>query len=505
VNTAPSSSGQTIEKQVENHRCSQYNNHKTDLPSVDKDTPGKEKLTLDTCTKLLSDIRAAIKEFPPCISSGNTQRTYQNACLLETPELRAARYTQRAHLNSCSFKAAALHTARYNIFDILGITEKEVLMCRYLADLLNPEGRHGCGILFLQSFFRDILKVTDANDLLLTHTDVDREYVIDNDRRIDLVIRNSRFFIPVEVKIHADEQEGQCYDYAQYARNAPLIYLTRKGDAPSLYSRKEKGGTAILSPDRILCVSWERDIYHWLERLLEHIREPIQSDVIQYMDAIRMTEAERGRKIMEKTLDLLYQSPDYFHAGIEIERSMKTAKVRLIRMVFDDFKQEMARILPKYGLEPETESLYYSYEEKTHEKFYDCYSTYPGLNYVVRHVRFQKENLNLWFRIEVEHNLFAGFALFDTKTHWQVNEITQELMDEAARYLVRDIITPSDWWLAWCYPNGRRKVDSYDDVPDFKLMNPRAVSLVDPQVRRTFVVNAVKKFEEELLRYLLTE
>ena len=43
--------------------------------------------------------------------------------------------------------------SEYNIFQILGVAKKEVVMCRFLTDLLNPEGRHGCGILFLKSFF----------------------------------------------------------------------------------------------------------------------------------------------------------------------------------------------------------------------------------------------------------------------------------------------------------------------------------------------------------------
>lgn len=71
------------------------------------------------------------------------------------------------------------------------------------------------------------------------------------------------------------------------------------------------------------------------------------------------------------------------------------------------------------------------------------------------------------------------------------------------KYLVRDIITPTDWWLTWCYPNGKRQDNSYDDVPDFKHMNSCAVSLVDPQVRKAFAEGAVKTFEEELLKYLL--
>ena len=121
----------------------------------------------------------------------------------------------------------------YNIFNILEITSKEVIICLFLADLLNPEGQHGCGILFLKSFVQQILKIYSMSDLLLSRTDVTKEFVIDNERRIDIVIQNSRFFIPIEVKIYAGEQEGQCYDYFQYVRNARLVYLTRFGDAPS--------------------------------------------------------------------------------------------------------------------------------------------------------------------------------------------------------------------------------------------------------------------------------
>ena len=99
--------------------------------------------------------------------------------------------------------------SEYNLFHVLEISAKEVLMCRFLADILNPEGRHGYGSLFLKSFLRDVLKRSDINDTLLAHTDVTKEYVIDHDRRIDIVIQNARFQIPMEVKIYADEQEGQ--------------------------------------------------------------------------------------------------------------------------------------------------------------------------------------------------------------------------------------------------------------------------------------------------------
>lgn len=170
-------------------------------------------------------------------------------------------------------------------------------------------------------------------------------------------------------------------------------------------------------------------------------------------------------------------------------------------------------IASKYGLELEKDSFYYSDEDKNHQKFYDSYSsTYPGLIYVVTKAKFQKSSLQMWFRIEVEDNLYAGISLFDTEAiqrdgnlkGYQVDDITTEIIDEAAQHLNRDvIITPEDWCFTWCYANGKRQVAYYDDVPDFKNMNQCAISLVDNQKRKEYVKNAVKVFEEHILKYLL--
>lgn len=404
--------------------------------------------------------------------------------------------------------------SKYNIFNILNITDKEVAMCRFLTDLLNPEGAHGCGILFLKSFLQNVLNINHLNDLLLTHTHVINEFILDNDRRIDIVIQNSRVFIPIEVKIYASDQAGQCYDYYEYAKshdeNTQLVYLTRFGSEPSEYSRKAKNGAGILPPVKIKCISWENHICKWLTALLPQLKEPAKWMVMQYIDAIHLIADRREYRIMEKNLELLYESADYFTAGIQIEKTMKTAKLKLIRLVFDDFKTAMDMIASEYGLELEKDTNYYSYEESRHEKFYDCYSTYPGLNYVVKNAKFKKSSLQMWFRIEIEHNLFAGISLFDTDAApkdgylkgYQVNDISREIIDEAAQYLNKDIITPEDWWFTWCYSNGKRHCDNDNDIPNFKEMNPYAVSLVNGQTRKIYVESAVKNFEEHILKYL---
>lgn len=398
----------------------------------------------------------------------------------------------------------------YNIFDVLEIQSREVIMCRFLTDLLNPEGMHGCGIRFLKSFIRDVLKMDPVSDTLLLHTEVVKEYPIDKERRIDIFIRNAEYQIPIEVKIYAGEQEGQCSDYFEMAQNSRLIYLTRFGTPPSEYSRKKKGGGNLLPLGQIQCISWAEDIYRWLGGELQNLKEPFRAVMEQYLDAVHSIADEREKKVADKVIEALYESPEKFLAGIEIEKSMKKAKVRLIRQVFEEFQQQMQPILEKYGLKLEKDSGYYSYQDPQHDKFYDCYSTYPGLNYVVKKAKFQKAGLELWFRIEVEHNLFAGFCLFDKEASskdgfskgYQVDDITDGLKQEASRYLKKEIILPEDWWFAWCYPNGKRYCEEAE-VPDFKQMNSCAVSLVDETARREYVKRALAVFERELLGWLL--
>ena len=401
--------------------------------------------------------------------------------------------------------------SEYNIFNVLEINSKEVIMCRFLADLLSPAGQHKCGILFLKSFLQNVLKEYRMSDMLLAHTEVVKEYGIDNERRIDIVIQNAYFLIPIEVKIYADEQEGQCYDYYKRAKNAPIVYLTRFGDAPSEYSRKEKDGTDILSPDKIQCISWKDDISDWLTGLIARLEEPIKSIVMQYIDAIHMIADEGDQKAMEKSIEVLFESPEYFGAGIEIERAMKAAKLKLIRLVFDDFKEEMKRVTSKYGLELEKDANYYVYDEKCNEKFYDgSNTTWPGLNYIVKNAKFREKNIQMWFRIEVEYNLYAGITIFDTNAKsedefsrgCEVAEITEQMTEQIEQYLDRDIITPTNWWVTWCYPNGKWQDGYYDDIPDFKHMNQCAISLVDPEKRKEFVKNAVKTFEDHILKHL---
>ena len=163
-----------------------------------------------------------------------------------------------------------------NLFIALRMEQNEVVMCRFLADLLDPKGWHKRKTQFLKSFLQDVVKLKDVEKAQLENTCVMTEYRIDNGRRIDIMLQNPAFSVPIEAKINAGDQESQCYDYFPYVRNAKLVYLTKWGDAPSEWSRKETNGKGKEIPkEELCCISW-KDICICLEKesgTLEPVRQ----------------------------------------------------------------------------------------------------------------------------------------------------------------------------------------------------------------------------------------
>ena len=65
----------------------------------------------------------------------------------------------------CSIVAPPKEVDEYNIFSVLEISDKEVIMCRMLADLLNPRGQHGQGAIFLYVFLEYIVGIKEKGKL----------------------------------------------------------------------------------------------------------------------------------------------------------------------------------------------------------------------------------------------------------------------------------------------------------------------------------------------------
>ena len=345
---------------------------------------------------------------------------------------------------------------------------------------------------FLKSFLEVCLQMDCAKLKNLERTCVMAEYLIDNGRRIDIMLQHPQFSIPVEVKINAGDQESQCYDYHFYARNAKLVYLTKDDKtkpSPWTMQSRDKGNT--LEESAVTCISW-KSICTWLE---ERREKQLKSD---------------------QNAELLAQVRQYIGA---IEWFLSNPKKQsadgsLACTVLEAFKEAIDRkaIAETYQLEwlEDSYKSYCSAELKEKKKTnLQCLNFCPGVNYKVKTegLEFSDSSQEMWFRIEASDDgyLVGGFCLVEKK---RKNDWMQVKVDDAAMETVkkqfpafRVIASRSYWWFVWRYSNGKQAV-SYDDVPNFKTMNQCAMDLRDPVKLKEFVEETLQIFEEQLLQYL---
>lgn len=153
------------------------------------------------------------------------------------------------------------------------IAPKENLISTIIRDLLDPNGNHGQGDIFLKLFLEVIGKhdLYEIGDQVCIRTEECTTHIANNKRRIDIFIeikRNSKYHvgIAIENKPWTIDQAQQIDDYLDHIRkqhpNYYIIYLTQNGDEPSDHSAKK---TKTKEKERLIIMSYKRDITVWLE------------------------------------------------------------------------------------------------------------------------------------------------------------------------------------------------------------------------------------------------
>ena len=133
---------------------------------------------------------------------------------------------------------------RFNVFDYMGQDRPtEALLSRIVADLLNPEARHGQGASLLRTLLdklaakRDVLKPDFTKPVR-----VKLERRIAENRRIDITVdlatEQGEWCLAVENKPYAEDQPCQVIDYLEYldkeyGGHFLLIFLSPRGSGPS--------------------------------------------------------------------------------------------------------------------------------------------------------------------------------------------------------------------------------------------------------------------------------
>lgn len=389
---------------------------------------------------------------------------------------------------------------RYNIFDVLGVGCKEVAVCRFLADLLSPNGKHGCGILFLKQFMNTLgSEFQDYDDELLQNTSVITEYQINNDRRIDIVISSSKFFIPIEVKIYAEEQEKQCFDYYKFVKEKhgenTLVYLTRYGTFPSEYSTGGDKETI----EHIRCISFADNIRDMLETCLPEIEDPlIKATVEVFLDTIKKHSNPLWKE-KDKVFEELYNDKECLLAAIAFEKHLKTLKypkVELINSFLNEMESQISKECSEYFCSKS--------RTKSADGYYDNFKLHPGFEYSLIQIEYNSQKYDICFRVEIEHNLYAGICIYDVSndSHKKYTLIKGDDFSFLETY-INNIQAENSFWAMWEYLPEGKKTGS-ESVPNFKEMNEAAINLFDENEMKLFVekcVPVVKSFLESTVKW----
>ncbi len=374
----------------------------------------------------------------------------------------------------------------FNIFEIANIEYNEVIICRLLHELLSPDGNHFQGIKYLKIFFENVLDI-DITDEELKTVKVFREYIIEDNRRIDLVIQSENYFIPIEVKIFAGEQESQCADYLKLARSSKLYYLTRFGDKPSSYSTNNLSVEEI--EEKISCISFETDILNWLESCVSQADTikiaAIREILFQFINVIRkFTNQVEDVKEME-ILDVITKNPENMRNAIDIKNCVDKAGINLMKKIFQSVEQR----LESKGIK----KLYnkYDYADDDFKKCRDFYkyqkSSYPGISYL--HKSSVKNDVDIWVRIEIDYAIFIGYCC-PVNGEWEKQVLSA---DEIKKYTGHEAEI-DNWWAYWEYlPNDDEAV-----CPDFKNADEPFLQLFDNDKCEKFIGVCVDKVVEFL-------
>lgn len=373
----------------------------------------------------------------------------------------------------------------FNIFEVADIAHDEVVICRVLYELLSPAGSHFQGNAYLKLFFDNVLHIKVSDDELETAR-VFREYQIDEQRRIDIVIETSKKFIPIEVKIYATDQAKQCYDYYNGAKkrteNPKIYYLTRFGTAPCEES------VCSLSEDDIICLSFSDDILDWLDSCLKQSNTikiaPIREIILQLMGVIRKFTDKMGDEKEMEIKELLLSSSDNMKSAIAISSALNEVREEIMYKLLKAIENKVGlqKLDNQYDFENNGSQKIKSYYNRK-------YSTYPGISYFYKSKDAINTNKDIWVRAEIEDRIFIGYCC-------PVNgEATNKtLSSEEIKSILQVEPCTDNWWAYWEYAPNDDEVES----PNFREHNDSYYQLFDKNYFEQFTSICAEKIKKLL-------
>jgi hypothetical protein len=243
-------------------------------------------------------------------------------------------------LISAQKKNSSASSERFNIFQVLNITTDEVrLHSKFLAELLDPNGTHDKGSVFLYRF----LEITGSTGLIdLDSVRVSVEYHIGNvtptaGGRIDILIQDHlENALIIENKIYAGDQENQLLRYFNYAKSierrggtVKLIYLTLFEKNASEFSLGSE-----LNHNDYHNITYQETIIRWLEDCVNLVQNTpkLSIAIAHYLQLLKqLTYQDLSMKTNEQVISQIIDNIDNFTSAETISANLLSAKKALLK------------------------------------------------------------------------------------------------------------------------------------------------------------------------------
>lgn len=235
----------------------------------------------------------------------------------------------------------------FNVFNILDIQNLEKTHSKVIAELLNPQGCHDSGDVYLKHF----LSVIKVDDFQTVNVQVEKEKFvgkISSDEeaggRIDIVITNnheSNSPIIIENKIYARDGNKQLIRYNNYNKNGKLIYLNLDSSEPSTESL---GGLS--KSEDITIISYSDHILRWLDLCKkDSVDKPLIRETInQYINIVKvLTGKSNSTKMENEIVGHLLKNKESVESAFLVSENINNLKKRIIKDYFIKQMKEIAK------------------------------------------------------------------------------------------------------------------------------------------------------------------
>lgn len=347
----------------------------------------------------------------------------------------------------------------FNIFSVLGIEHyEESTHSRFIAELLNFNGRHGFDNLFLIKFL-DLLGI-DNNFFDVNNYRVETEFFIGNltettGGRIDILLTdNQGSQVMIENKIYAAEQPNQLLRYYNYNPNAKLLYLTLFGsDSQQDFEEENKEKEKIYTT-----VSYTEFIIQWLEECQKiAVENPIVRETIrQYKNLVKkLTYQNINEKMNQEILSAIVG---------EGKKQNFESLISLVNLTNDIYKVAVnEHLYPTLDKLIEKNNLTAKFNR---EKILNKDAAEWALGFSIQSEKMSKQNLQIGFAFNTKrgaNSLIIGFGYInqEIKKDFDYTKLIQNY--ENCFSGKRE---ETNGWPAFQYFNGYRNWENLNDLKE---------------------------------------